>query len=149
MQLQIQFKQVPENAQWYVAGEIDGAVNASLGQKLASKFLLTAIKCWDKTMTYSLGAPSSRAFISSSLDRWFEIKEPIAAGQAYNWETGNRFLDAEHWQVVTEGRTLALTPFWGSRPLRVVLFARQGQAPEWIRVLEIEFAWRGHESDVV
>merc|ERR1712217_48012 len=105
--------------------------------------LLSAIKCWDKTMSYSFGDASSNGFICSSLDKWFVIDEPIAAGRTYNWESGNCYIDAENWQVVNvpEGRTMALTPFWGNRPMRLVLFARQGKATEWIRALEIEFNW--------
>lgn len=150
VQLQIQFKQIPENAQWYMAGEIDGTIEMNFGQRLISKFVLSALKCWDKTMTYSLGSESSASFVSSSLPNWVDLDGPIVTDKIYNWESSSAFVDLEYWNVINapKGGSIPLAPYWGKRPLRIVVYASQGKTGAWMRALEFEFAWRGHCDDM-
>lgn len=145
-QLQITFKKLPPDGQWCLGGEIDGAPTIGFKQQFVCNFILGALKCWDRSLTYSMGGTSSNGFIGCSLDKWFDFEKPLVAGKLYNWRTWSSFIDLEQWSVVNvpEGRNIALKPFWGERALRVVLFSPVKSSGAWTRALEIEMHWRGH-----
>lgn len=146
VQIDIEFKKVPKEADWYLAVEVPGAVSLNVGLKVVSKFVLGVIKLWERTIGYSFGTASSNAFISSKLGNWVDLDGPVVPGRKYKWETYSSFIDLEQWSVVEvpRGRKIEFNQFIGERPLRMVLFAQQGTAGAWTRALEADLTWRGH-----
>ena len=137
--LELEFKKLPDNHEFFLAGEVEGALSGISGaRRLLANFLLSLIRVWDRRMSYQFGAAGAasgnkkcrNAFIASALESWVELDVEdwatsggLSTNRRYRWELGSAFLDLERWRVVNcpQGQSIFLRQFWDDRPLRLVL----------------------------